>query len=127
MTGPGAGGSDPRTRTRAGEPEVDRQHDDRADDRTDPARRLHETVLAVVVEDQIAQKSAHERTDHADHDRAQDADVLLSGDDQPGDRSRDQTDDDQPDDGSEHDVPSCSASNDASAAELPDLVQPSHP
>jgi hypothetical protein len=77
----------------------------RADDGADDAGGLQEPVLGVVVEEQVAEESAHEGSDNPEDDGHKDRHVLTAGHDQPCEGAGDQSDDDQGDDESEHGEP----------------------
>src|SRR5664279_1054895 len=97
------------------DPQPDQQDDDRTDEGTNDPRGLQETVLGVLVENDVAQKPADERPDNTQDDRHQDRDVLSAGHDEAGQRAGDQTDDDDADDETQHDVPSCHCTSETRA------------
>lgn len=78
---------------------VDDQDDHRADDRADPAGRF-ETAQAAG--EQPEQQPAHDRAEDTEQDGADDADVVLAGDDRAGDEARDQAEDDPTENGPDH-------------------------
>src|ERR1044071_5677394 len=81
----------------------DEQQDDRADDRADDARRV-ELVRDPVELDELPQEAAHERTDHAEQDGAEDPDRVPAGHEQPRHGARDESDDDQDNNECHHDA-----------------------
>src|SRR5215831_11611339 len=80
----------------------EKQDHERADDRTDDARRVDPVDGHRVLEEQVLQESPDEGPQHTECDRAQEPDRVLAGHEQPGDGAGDQADDEQDDDECQH-------------------------
>src|SRR5215471_6786006 len=80
----------------------EKQDHERADDRTDDARRVDPVDGHRVVEEQVLQESPDEGPQHTECDRAQEPHRVLAWHEQPGDGAGDQADDEQDDDECQH-------------------------
>src|SRR6476619_7841313 len=82
----------------------DQQNDDGADDGADDPGGLEEAIRSVLVEDQVSEESAHERTDDAQDDGHRNRQVLLAWNAQPRQCAGNESDDDDRDNESKHGV-----------------------
>jgi len=82
----------------------DQQNDDGADDGADDPGGLEEAIRSVLMEDQVSEESAHERTDDAEDDGHRNRQVLLAWNEQPRKCAGNESDDDDRDNESKHGV-----------------------